>query len=125
MKDEQESKEPIYQVGLDVRCRFTELARETVLYVSKDTIDNIYVERGNMAAHEARGVADMMVLLRNRISENKYHTFATVFETLYRPKPAVYKTLPNKLKEAIDCEASIRTLRPLKEGMNRPWLERQ
>lgn len=125
MKEEQDSKQPIYQVGLDIRNRFTEQARETILYVKYNSLDSQIVGIGNAAAHGGRGEADMMILLGNRIPKKKSHTHTAIFKELYRHEPSVYKTLPRMLKEAIDCEATIRTLKPLNVGMSRPLVERQ
>ncbi|KAH7360871.1 hypothetical protein BKA65DRAFT_547583 [Rhexocercosporidium sp. MPI-PUGE-AT-0058] len=48
-----------------------------------------------------------------------------IFEELYHYRPTVYATMPTKLLEVIDCEATIKTLKSLNEGLDRPLVEKQ
>lgn len=43
---------------------------------------------------------------------------SNIFQELYHYRPYVYVTMPSKLLEAIDCEATIKTLRSLNEGLD-------
>ncbi|KAG4441091.1 hypothetical protein IFR05_003445 [Cadophora sp. M221] len=50
---------------------------------------------------------------------------SNIFEDRYHYRPAVYVTMPTKLLEVIDCEATIRTLKSLSDGLDRPLIEKQ
>ena len=54
-------KAPILQIGIDVRLRNFEHARETVLNVSRDLINRAIIMNGNVAAHRANGAVDAAI----------------------------------------------------------------
>jgi len=83
------------------------------------------LEIGNLAAHGGYGVTDAALFLEGHLSPKQHTTLSPVYQTLYHYEPAESINLPRSVQDAIDCEATIRTLQSLNEGLDRPLKERQ
>ena len=62
LKEERDLKEPLVLIGMHIRLRFLEQAKELVWYERKDKLDKAIVELGNQAAHAGNGEADAAAL---------------------------------------------------------------
>ena len=167
-------KEPLFEVGVAIRTRYLEQAKEAFWHIKtwdkgsseyvlkKYEVDPTTIEKGNQAAHGGNGMADGSLFVLGKLSRqwatkdiddrveephdahwrkpvvtefdgntSRYVAGTTylepmnIFEELYHYRPTVYVTMPNKMLEAIDCEATIKTLKSLNEGLDRPLVEKQ
>jgi hypothetical protein len=134
LDEENKDREPLYEIGKDVRLRFLEQAREPILFTNYGKLDLAAIERGNEAAHSGNGIADAALLsqIPHTLNRNKAHQHAVerekTFKSLYLLEPDTYMqtTATNwKLREAIDQQATIRTVRSLNQGVDRPLKEKQ
>jgi hypothetical protein len=125
LRKELKVKEPLHKVGKDIRRRYLEQALEPVLGTKLKALNHAAIERGNAAAHHGNGEADA-ALLSLITGETSTGALSAVFKNLYRYEPNSYiqSTKPN-IREAIDCQATIRTLKSLNRGNDRPLKERQ
>ncbi|KAL2074855.1 hypothetical protein VTL71DRAFT_8634 [Oculimacula yallundae] len=162
-------KEPVFQVGVDVRTRYLEQAKESFWHVKtfdkisneyflkKYTVDQVAIEKGNQAAYGGNGTADGALFVLGKLSrdwatkETKHESNesspyfnpdlsggiggyggetsepepSNIFEELYHYRPSIYATLPSKMLEVINYEATIKTLKSLNDGLDRPLQEKQ
>lgn len=139
LKKEKADAQPLYQVGRDIRRRFLELAREQVLFEDRKNLSAWTIEEGNGAAHAGDGIADAALVCRipesiidgwdwQATPNAEFHSLNEVFESLYHSAPATYlqRTAKNPmLREAIDLQATIRTVKSLNNGVDRPLKEKQ
>ncbi|PVH78779.1 hypothetical protein DL98DRAFT_655828 [Cadophora sp. DSE1049] len=176
LEKEIQLKDPLFQVGADVRTRFLEQAKEAFWHVKtwdkrsgeyvlkKYEVDPATIEKVNQAAHGGNGLADRSLFVLGKLSrpwatkdaepkvkmpdaaaahwrkplttefDGKTFGYAAdaseseptnIFEELYHYRPTVYITMPSTMLEAIDCEATIKTLKSLNEGLDRPLVEKQ
>jgi hypothetical protein len=58
LKLEKESMKPLLDVGIAVRLRFLEQAKNTYLNEQRGGLNQITIRKGNQAAHSANGTAD-------------------------------------------------------------------
>lgn len=107
-------KEPLGAVGAAVRLRFLETAKGTALSIA---IDRDIVTDGNDAAHRGDDSADAALFKMKLIPGNDTES-ASFFNTLYKISPAEHASSFPKLKEALDCHATIIPVQPLNSGNN-------
>ena len=123
LETEKKDREPLYEVGKKIRARFLEQARETILSDDRRNLDMAIIEQGNVAAHSGNSAADLALCFQMPsppISSLK------VFRELYDTDLAYYMVLKNpKLRETIDLWATIRTVKSLNEGVDKPLKEKQ
>jgi len=123
LETEKNDREPLYEVGKKIRARFLEQARETILSDDRRNLDMAIIEQGNVAAHSGNSAADLALCFQMPsppISSLK------VFRELYDTDLAYYMVLKNpKLRETIDLRATIRTVKSLNEGVDKPLKENQ
>jgi hypothetical protein len=113
LERERDLKEPLFKIGVAIRLRYLELARVPLFNVHNSKLNQELIKRGNAAAHHGMGSVDA-TLFQGDILSNTWkavkRNFIIVFNGLYRSKPANYGSMPSKKMEALDCEATIRTL---------------
>jgi len=129
LERERALKQPIFTIGLAIRIRNLELAKRTLFDLSQNRylkVDNSLVQAGNVAAHNANGLVDKTIfqLPSNILSEEKKNDLELVFEKLHGSLPGGYGALPGNLLEAMDCDATIRSLAVVNAGF-RPLVARQ
>jgi hypothetical protein len=127
LEKEKKDREPLYEVGKNIRSRFLEQARETILCDDRRSLDVAIIEQGNVAAHSGNSAADAALVFQMPNLPNAHHK---VFTELYIASPAEY-TLGHtvsrnpKMREAVDLWATIRTVKSLNQGVDRPLKEKQ
>jgi hypothetical protein len=125
LKRELEVKEPLYQVGLDVRLRFLEYARESISGVDPRNLDQGVIARGYNATHRGRGEADNAALSCLRGAVPTAHLDALFIDLYHCPTSRYLNWTEPKLRQALNYQASIRTLTIQNHSLNRPIRERQ
>jgi hypothetical protein len=125
LKRELEGKEPLYRVGLDVRLRFLEYARESISGVNPGNLDQGVIARGNDAAHRGHGEADLAALSCLRGAVPTAHLDALFIDLYHCPTSRYLNWTEPKLRDALNYQASIRTLTIQNHSLNRPIRERQ
>ncbi|CZT08692.1 uncharacterized protein RAG0_13712 [Rhynchosporium agropyri] len=173
LETELQVKDPLFQVGVDIRTRFLAEAKMSLWHVKtwdkisgeyflkKHTVDSAIIARGYKAAHGGNGMADGSLFVLNKLSrewatkETKCDSACpsandgevpdtagsdetafehglealkpektNIFEELYHFRPCLYATMPSKMLEAIDYEATIKTLILFNEGLDRPLAQK-
>lgn len=77
LKKERDQKEPLVKIGMDVRLRFLEQAKQCIWYQKRDKFSKHMQEIGNRAAHGGNGEAD-----------------ASLFALSIAPSPPIFLALP-------------------------------
>jgi hypothetical protein len=127
LEKERKDREPLYEVGKNIRARFLQQARETILWDDRSNLDMAIIEQGNGAAHSGNSAADAALLSQTPNLRNSYQK---VFTELYVTDPAVYiqgymiSSNP-KLRETIDLWATILAVKSVNQGVDRPLKEVQ
>lgn len=126
LQEELRLKTPLAEVGSDIRRRFLEQARDPLLLVPQPP-NQAMIQKGNAAAHYGNGQADAAILLSVdwEGNETDRRQLRYVFKALYLHDPEEFMKLPVEIREAVDCQATIRTVVVLNKGLNRPLRERQ
>ena len=123
LETETKDREPLYEVGKNIRARFLEQARETILCDDRRNLDMAIIEQGNVAAHSGNSAADLALCFQ---MPSPPISFLKVFKGLYDTDLAYYMVLKNpKLRETIDLWATIRTVKSLNQGVDKPLKEKQ
>ena len=112
LEKERDLKEPLYQVGVNVRLGCLEKAKEALL--PRYTADSGVIERRNAAAHEGNFRADLSLLMLDVISlgaELQVNTFPYALWTeVYGILPSSYESslsLPLTIIDAMDNAFTI------------------
>lgn len=124
LEKDREVKDPLFKVGVSIRSRYLEMAKKLAMGSPRSKLDVTCIERGNEAAHGAMGQADAILFHGDILSAEARGRLSVPFTEVYRSKPGDYSSLSPKMKQVIDCEATIRTLNVLNEG-SRPITQRQ
>jgi hypothetical protein len=107
---------PIVKIGVDIRLRYLEDARETALGVPRSDIDRAIIMNGNNAAHRANGVADAVLFKQELIPDENLIDAKRIFEDLYRNPPSNYTCFTSRLDKLLDCRATIRMVKAVNNG---------
>ncbi|KAF8852475.1 hypothetical protein BDZ45DRAFT_695060 [Acephala macrosclerotiorum] len=102
-------KEPLFQIGKDVRTRYLEEARSSQLTVARRELDKAAIERGNAAVYNGVSEADAAVLNGGFLTNLQLKNLTPVFKTLYGDDPKEFYKLSAKMREAMDAYATIQT----------------
>lgn len=104
--------QPILQVGVDIRLRNLEAAREPLLKIKPDQKDRAIMLSGNVAAHRANGSIDSALFMAGLVPEDYLPTATEVFEKLYQVHPAQYRSSgwSPMILRMVDCHATIATI---------------
>lgn len=124
LQRERDQLQPLLQIGVRVRLRFLEQARETLYTVPRAQVLHGLILDGNMAAHNGSGKADALLFKHSLIEPELKLGLSEVFMSLYRSDPMSYGTWSPYMLDAIDHEVTIRMLRTVNDGLNRPLSER-
>ncbi|CZR54796.1 uncharacterized protein PAC_04680 [Phialocephala subalpina] len=115
-------KEPLFQIGKDVRTRYLEEARSSQLKVAQ--LDKAAIKRGHVAVWNALGEADAAVLNGGFLTNLQLKNLTPVFKTLYGDDPKEYYKLSAKMRDAMDAYATLQTSAALNSNHpNRPLQE--
>ncbi|KAG4441095.1 hypothetical protein IFR05_003449 [Cadophora sp. M221] len=103
---------PILQVGVDIRLRNLEAAREPLLKIKGGQRDRAIMLSGNVAAHRANGSIDSALFMAGLVPEDYLETATEVFEKLYQVHPTQYRTSgwSPMILRMVDCHATIATV---------------
>ncbi|KUJ13059.1 uncharacterized protein LY89DRAFT_737954 [Mollisia scopiformis] len=102
-------REPLFRIGRDIRARFLEEGRESVLHITRREMDKSLLERGHAANSNANAEADAAVLNGRFLTNEQYKKLVPVFHTLYGDYPDVhYKNSP-RVREAMEAYATCQT----------------
>jgi hypothetical protein len=114
-KLEKESMKPLLNVGIAVRLRFLEQAKNTYLNEQRGSLNQITIREGNQAAHSANGTADE-ALFTMGILKNE-DALAPAFERVYaNVTPTRYLQLPELLRRAWDCFETLSLFKGVRSG---------
>jgi hypothetical protein len=114
-KLEKESMKPLLDVGIAVRLRFLEQAKNTYLNEQRGGLNQITIREGNQAAHSANGTADA-ALFTMEILKNE-DALAPAFERVYANRtPTRHLQLPELLRRAWDCFATLSLFKGVRSG---------
>ncbi|KAE8446694.1 hypothetical protein EG329_011738 [Mollisiaceae sp. DMI_Dod_QoI] len=117
-------KEPLFQVGKDVRARYLEETRSNVFGISRRDLDRALIERGNAAVFSGMGEADAAVLNGGFLTNGQLKNLIPVFCELYGDiEPKEHYKVSAKMREALDAYATLRTSAAL--NSNHPNLPRE
>lgn len=127
LEKEKVDREPLYEVRKKIRARFLEQASTRILSHDRRNLNMAILEQGNVAAHSGNSAADAAFLFQTPILGNYHHR---VFTELYATGPTAtmqgYMVAKNsKMREAIDLRATIRAVKSLNQGVDRPLREKQ
>jgi hypothetical protein len=111
LESDRDLKAPILQIGVDVRLRNLEQARETLLNVSRDETNRTIVMNGNTAAHRANGAVDAAMFQAGLISDEYMEEAKEIFKQMYQVEPSEYGCWSPKLLRLIDCQATVSTVK--------------
>jgi hypothetical protein len=107
---------PLVKIGVNIRLRYLEDARETALGVPRGDIDRAIIMNGNNAAHRGNGVADAVLFKQELIPDENLIDAKRIFEDLYDNPPPNYKCCDSRLHKLLDCRATIRTVKAVNNG---------
>jgi hypothetical protein len=107
---------PIVKIGVDIRLRYLEDAREIALGIPRGDIDRAVIMNGNNAAHRANGVADAVLFKQELIPDENLIDAKRIFEDLYCNPPSNYTCCTPKVDKMLDCRATIRTVKAVNNG---------
>lgn len=113
LKSTRDSVEPILKIGVDIRLRNMEWAREPVLGVATKDIDRARILNGNIAAHRANGAVDAVMFEAGLVPEEFIEEASNVYEKLFNVKPSSYKCWSSKVLRLLDCRATVTTLKAM------------
>jgi hypothetical protein len=111
LESDRDLKAPILQIGVDVRLRNLEQARESLLNVSRDETNRTIVMNGNTAAHRANGAVDAAMFQAGLISDEYMEEAKEIFKQMYQVEPSEYGCWSPKLLRLIDCQATVSTVK--------------
>ncbi|KAL3419387.1 hypothetical protein PVAG01_09609 [Phlyctema vagabunda] len=114
LEETQPSLEPLAEIGAAIRTRFMHQARQMV---TGEPSNRETIKRGNAAAHRADGRADAALLNGDYMTKADFSRMSSVFKNLYKQNPMDYGSWPQKILDAIDCEATIRTTLSIKRQL--------
>ena len=117
-------REPLVEIGAAIRMRCLEQAKCNVVGFNQHLRNHSFIKAGNAAAHNANGRADAAIF-ECHLAGNKANMqiFEAIFLGIYDHTPEVWATLPAKLKDALDCRATVMCVEVV--SRNRALGERQ
>jgi hypothetical protein len=114
-KLEKESMKPLLDVGIAVRLRFLEQAKNTYLNEQRGGLNQITIRKGNQAAHSTNGTADA-ALFTLGILKNEDALAPTFERVCANVTPTRYLQLPELLRRAWDCFATLSLFKGVRSG---------
>lgn len=99
LKEEIRKTKPSFKIGMAIRLRYLEQAKEAVLQ-GPEAVNQMFIREGNQAAHSANGVADAS-LFTNGILERD-DLLGNVFEGLYRQTQVEFLIWPELFRRTLD-----------------------
>ena len=102
--------QPILQVGVDIRLRNLESAREILLKIKQDQKDRAIILAGNVAAHRPNGVVDAALFAAGLVPEDYLPEARRVFVKMYQVAPENYGCWTPMVLRMIDCQATVATV---------------
>jgi len=115
LEGDRDLKAPLLQIGVDVRLRNLENARETLLEVSKRDIDRAIIVNGNIAAHSANGAVDAAMFQAGLVPDEYIEEATGVFKDMYKVNPSQYGCWCPKVLQLFDFQATIRTVKSFRD----------
>ncbi|KAE9378738.1 hypothetical protein N431DRAFT_450683 [Stipitochalara longipes BDJ] len=90
--EDKEKTKPLVEIGIAVRLRFLEQARESIMGEEGGIFNQQAIREGNQAAHNANGTADAALFTTRVLEESKPSgkSWVIVFEKLYTQSPEVF-----------------------------------
>ena len=112
LKKSQDLLSPLVKIGVDIRLRNLELARETALDVPTSDLDGAIILSGNVAAHRANGAVDAAIFEAGLVPDGYIEEASKVFKALYHCQPSDYPTQwVSGIKRLLDCRGTIKTVK--------------
>jgi len=106
-----QSLQPLVEVGSSTRIRCLEKSRLKVEACPRNKLDYVIIEKGNSAAHHGDGDADAAAIVHSgllpQLSQTKY---SKIFAKMYQSDVSSWRSLPRKLKDALNCVATLNGL---------------
>jgi chromosome segregation ATPase len=114
LERDRDLKAPILQIGVDVRLRNLEHARDTVLEVSRGELDRAIIMNGNIAAHRANAAVDAAIFQAGLVSDEYMEEAKYVFKRMYQVEPSNYGCWSPKVLRMIDCQATVMSVKAIR-----------
>jgi chromosome segregation ATPase len=114
LERDRDLKAPVLQIGVDVRLRNFEHARETYLEVPRDEIDRSIIMNGNVAAHSANGAVDAAMFQAGLVPDEYMEDAEAIFKKMYQVEPSKYGCWSPKVLRLVDCQATINTVKAVR-----------
>lgn len=102
--------QPILQIGVDIRLRNLESAREILLKIKQDQKDRAIILAGNVAAHRPNGVVDAALFAAGLVPEDYLPEATRAFVKMYQVAPENYGCWTPMVLRMIDCQATVATV---------------
>ncbi|KAH7417608.1 hypothetical protein BKA64DRAFT_718341 [Cadophora sp. MPI-SDFR-AT-0126] len=125
LEEERELLDPIIQIGVDVRLRNLEWARETALGVPTSDIDRAIIRKGNIAAHRANATVDAALFEADLVPEEYVEEASHVFQDIYGVTPSNIGHWEPQALRLTDCQATLRTHKAVRKSVNSAALRKE
>ncbi|KAK0100367.1 hypothetical protein ONS95_008321 [Cadophora gregata] len=102
--------QPILQIGVDIRLRNLESARECLLKIKQAEKDRAIILSGNVAAHRPNGAVDAALFWAGLVPEDYLPEATRTFKKMYQVSPENYGCWSPMVLRMIDCQATIATV---------------
>ena len=102
--------EPLVQLGSATRLRCLEKSRLKLEACARNKLDYSVIENGNAAAHHGHGDADSALLQSGILSPGFKIKYSKIFEKMYQSDVSTWPSLPQKMKDALNCVATLNGL---------------
>lgn len=104
--------QPLVDIGVAIRLRFLEQAREVLYGLRRAEMDNFTIQSGNIAAHRANSIQDV-ALFKCKLIDPEYRSeMWDTFKQLYKVTPLDYPQSSPRMERINDCEATLKALKP-------------
>lgn len=113
LEKEKAMNEPLIQIGVKVRLRLLNSAREA--YKVNGMPDRHAAQEGNMVAHGGMARVDKLLFRNNLLSPERHKLYSDIFREIYWSSPHEHDSIPAIVVDTFDCEVTIRTLHSTNE----------
>ena len=102
--------EPLVQLGSATRLRCLEKSRVKLEGCARNKLANSVIEKGNAAAHHGHGDADSALLHSGVLPPGSATKYSRIFARMYQSNFSSWPSLPQKMKDALNCVATLNGL---------------
>jgi hypothetical protein len=102
--------EPLVQLGSATRLRCLEKSRVKLEGCARNELSYFVIEKGNAAAHHGHGDADSALLNFGVLPRHSATKYSRIFAKMYQSDVSAWPSLPQKMKDALNCVATLNCL---------------